>query len=783
MKRAATPRRDSPYQGLTPFDERDAAYFFGRTKEARLITADLFAAPLSLLYGASGVGKSSLLRAGVLPLLRIRPEVLAVVFSEWQSDPLQRLKETILKALRRRDVKIAQPLDRFLQRCARASRRRLMIILDQFEEYSLYHPSNDEPFAQQFPAATTIGDLSVSFIVSLREEAVAGLDRFEGRIPMLFDNLRRIDHLSDAAARQAIELPLAKFTKGKVTANPNLVAEVLEQVRTGRVHLGEAGRGTTAEDRGRIEAPYLQLVMTRIWKEERADHSSSLRLETLNRLGGAPKIVQTHLNAMMDQLTAEERDIAARVFQQLVTPSGTKIAHSVSDLAQYAAVEAAKLRKILEALSKGTDRILRPVAELPERPGDPRYEIFHDRLAPAILDWRSRQVKTAEAQAAKGREAELLAAQTQSVQSFVNLALEKFGREERRIAQRLLRKLVTPEGIRVHATVKELNAEDDPLVRNVLTALQQANIIRGSEDGWLQLAHDVLIAPVMQFQTQSIRRDRTPLKHIDVRVIGQLLRGEQLSVILGSGASASDRRRANQSWHVGAPFPPTSSDLLWLLGNEVNLPPNEIERAGLSAVASFFVMEYGRERLESLLDSFFNRPYQPAPVHRFLARVAKRWPLLIGTTTFDRMMEDALRESGREFGVVSNTLERAPFFDGPVNNSGTLVYKMFGTPPSYVVTEEDDMTLFRHMSEGRLPPPQIAKKLASSHVLFLGMGLETFPQRLLLRQLRTASLENTRGFAIARNVSVADRHRWLNAGVEVFDEDIGDFVERLAYLF
>ena len=48
------PSRESPYKGLTPYDERDAPYFFGREKETRLIAASL--------YGASGVGKSSVLR-------------------------------------------------------------------------------------------------------------------------------------------------------------------------------------------------------------------------------------------------------------------------------------------------------------------------------------------------------------------------------------------------------------------------------------------------------------------------------------------------------------------------------------------------------------------------------------------------------------------------------------------------------------------------------------------------------------------------------------------------
>jgi len=90
--------RRSPYQGLTPFDERDKAYFFGREKDARLIAADLFASAVSILYGASGVGKSSVLRAGVVPLLRPREDLTVVVFNTWQSEPVAPLKSAILEA-------------------------------------------------------------------------------------------------------------------------------------------------------------------------------------------------------------------------------------------------------------------------------------------------------------------------------------------------------------------------------------------------------------------------------------------------------------------------------------------------------------------------------------------------------------------------------------------------------------------------------------------------------------------------------------------------------------
>ena len=67
----------SPYKGLMPYTEADAAFFFGRDAEREVIIANLRAARLTLLYGESGVGKSSVLGAGVCapvtPALRREP--------------------------------------------------------------------------------------------------------------------------------------------------------------------------------------------------------------------------------------------------------------------------------------------------------------------------------------------------------------------------------------------------------------------------------------------------------------------------------------------------------------------------------------------------------------------------------------------------------------------------------------------------------------------------------------------------------------------------------------
>jgi len=63
-------RPAAPYKGLTAYEEQDASFFFGREAECDVITANMLASRLTLLYGASGVGKSSVLRAGVARSLR-----------------------------------------------------------------------------------------------------------------------------------------------------------------------------------------------------------------------------------------------------------------------------------------------------------------------------------------------------------------------------------------------------------------------------------------------------------------------------------------------------------------------------------------------------------------------------------------------------------------------------------------------------------------------------------------------------------------------------------------
>ncbi|MCU1265561.1 MAG: repeat protein [Acidobacteria bacterium] len=402
------PQRRSPYQGLIPYTENDADFFFGREKDTRLIIANLFASQLTLLYGVSGVGKSSVLRAGVVNRLRSRADVLIVAFNTWQGEPLRDLKIKIASVALAASPQAVAPstslaLAEYLEQWSQTLSRRILILLDQFEEYFLYHPQGDS-FSDEWPA-TFHTAAPLSFLISIREDGYAKLDFFEGRVPGLYDNNLRIEHLDHPAARSAIENPLLKFNElyrpqgPQVEIEPELVNEILKQVEEGRVVLSFAGQGVVKREntsRRPIETPYLQLVLTRLWNEEERLGSNTLRLATFNKLGGARKIIQSHLGEVMRGFSGAQRRMASRCFKHLVTPSGTKIAMSAIDLADYAHLSSKKVKRIEAILQKlaGPDvRLLRSV-DAAEEHGETRYEIFHDALAPGVLEWLARYRKS-----------------------------------------------------------------------------------------------------------------------------------------------------------------------------------------------------------------------------------------------------------------------------------------------------------------------------------------------------------------------------------------------------
>lgn len=408
-----------PYKGLVPYTEEDAAYFFGRSIERRIIADNLQACRLTVLYGASGVGKSSVLSAGLAYDLRNDPDSILVTIRNWRDDPLFNLNATLSRrflsipgfsgaTLKPEDRDFYHKLDEHLT----SSDRTLLVVLDQFEEYFQYHPNENGAgtFIEEFPRLANERDLPIHFLISVGEDSLASLDRFKQQIPDLLDNRLSIDFLSPEAAKDAILRPLDKFNENMLGApiimTEHLAANVVQQIIE--------AQGT---ERWRVQTPYLQLVLTRWWERETELGSRMMRAETLTEMGGVKKIVNEYLQTILTKLEPREQSATAAAFAFMVTPAGRKIAQTTSELAGSIHSERSDLESLLEKLCGA--RVLTSVP--PPRGGSSNekcYEFAHDVVAKAALEWREqfRQVQDLATKEA------LLEAETRRATKFRRLA-------------------------------------------------------------------------------------------------------------------------------------------------------------------------------------------------------------------------------------------------------------------------------------------------------------------------------------------------------------------------
>jgi len=383
---ATLPKR--PYPGLRPFEEKEWMIFFGREKMTADVIERLARQRLVFIHGASGSGKSSLVRAGVLPKLArqhlrhgeawhpctMRPSGgplwnLAQEFARLEGRPGESARvDEIVRLFARRGATLASVAGEI----EGLAGKRLCILVDQFEELFRFEREISREEAELFidlligeidttseldedefgppapPAPVNERHAKVHIAITMRSESLGECTRFDGLAEAINRTQYLVPRMSREALLRAIQRP-AQIYGGEVTIE--LAERLIAEVR---------GR----ED----ELPLIQHGLMLLWNTALAKSNEKINLDVglLDKGVSLASLLSNHADEIMVTVAPDLRRSRAveNLFRALIEQTAKKQAirrpQQFKELAAISNVDTQELRTIIDAFRKDGVSFLTP---------------------------------------------------------------------------------------------------------------------------------------------------------------------------------------------------------------------------------------------------------------------------------------------------------------------------------------------------------------------------------------------------------------------------------------
>jgi len=348
----------NPYRGLQAFEAQHRALFFGRSVEIRSVVERLRSDALVVVAGDSGAGKSSLCRAGVLPVIEeggIEPG------RSWASAamtpgryPLQTLTATLAVLFDMTEETVAALIVDGSDALIRGMRKQLgevrgrLLFVDQLEELVTLGAPKEVATVGLVLARMASGIPGLRVLTTVRGDFLTRV----AQIPILGDEISRaiylLRQLSPENAREAIVGPAQ--TKAVSFESEALVDELVQS--------GSGG-----------SLPLLQFALAELW-EIREKASAMITAADLSKIGGVTGALARHGDGALAQLLPAQRRAGRRVLMRLVTLDDTRASLTEDELVAGEAAAKAALSALVQAR-------LVVVREVGDRVV---YEIAHEAL-------------------------------------------------------------------------------------------------------------------------------------------------------------------------------------------------------------------------------------------------------------------------------------------------------------------------------------------------------------------------------------------------------------------
>jgi WD40 repeat protein/DNA-binding SARP family transcriptional activator len=369
-----------PYKGLARFEASDAEFFFGRERVVAELVTHLVGTGLVGVVGPSGSGKSSLVRAGLLPALA---DGVLPGSDRWRQ-VLVRPGEHPMAELARAGARLGLPGggdatavgghasdgiswwgagERVLR--TMAGEGRLLLVVDQFEE--VFTTCRDERERTAFLAALTEGawaDRSVSIVVVVRADYYGHCAADPRLASLLAANHMLVGPMDSDELRRAVELPARR---AGLRLEPGLSAAMI---------------GEVAEEPGGL--PLLSCALLESWQHRRG---RTLTLAAYQQAGGVRGAVARLAERAWSGLDAEQKQAARRILLRLAGPGeGEAVVRRRVPLSEFTAGGDEHARVVLDALTD--QRLLTK--------GEDSVEVAHEALLrewPRLRGWLEEDVQ------------------------------------------------------------------------------------------------------------------------------------------------------------------------------------------------------------------------------------------------------------------------------------------------------------------------------------------------------------------------------------------------------
>jgi conflict system STAND superfamily ATPase/tetratricopeptide repeat protein len=417
---------NNPFVGLRPFRSDEGLLFFGRREQTLELLQQLQQSRFLSVVGSSGCGKSSLIRAGLIP--KLEAGFLVEQRDQWRiasakpgDAPLNNLAQSLIKTFAdtRDGVDVATFVEDMRTVCAQAvvdfltprlkeSDANLLLLVDQFEElfnfgrYGQREITDTEDtqsketqlterlererrrdeaadFVSILLGLAAQSDLPIYVVMTMRSDFLGDCDVFYGLPEAINISQYLVPRLARPQRQEAIESPIVLYGQ---TISPRLLDRILNDA-------GEEGD----------QLPVMQHAMMRTWEKWRATKDPMIDLPHYEAAGTMKQALSNDADEALSGMSAEDRTITKKLFQALTdTDSRGRRIRRPTHLKEIQAITGASREKLLEIISHFSGHG-RSFLHLSQEESDPLVDISHESLIrqwATLRDWVTKESRSKE---------------------------------------------------------------------------------------------------------------------------------------------------------------------------------------------------------------------------------------------------------------------------------------------------------------------------------------------------------------------------------------------------